>query len=147
MSFLGEIKRRKVFHVAAVYAVVAWLLVQIVVSVEAPLSLPEWTDTLVIVLLAIGFVVALLLAWAYEVTPQGIVHTSSVPAEYEHSASARATGYVATAILAAFIGALSFWFLGRDTDAQWLLNEAIPNIEASLDVADWDRLTSLRAFK
>ena len=138
MSFLGEIKRRKVFQVAAVYAVVAWLLVQIVVSVEAPLSLPEWTDTLVIVLLAIGFVVALLLAWAYEVTPQGIVPTSSVRPEYEHSASARVAGYVATAILAAFIGALSFWFLGRDTDAQWLLNEAIPNIEASLDVADWD---------
>ncbi len=55
MSFLGEIKRRKVFQVAAVYLVVAWLLIQIVATVETPLNLPEWVDTLVILLLAIGF--------------------------------------------------------------------------------------------
>ena len=52
MSFLVEIKRRKIFQVAAVYLVVAWLLIQIVATVEAPLSLPDWVDTLVILLLA-----------------------------------------------------------------------------------------------
>ncbi len=72
MSFLGEIKRRKVFQVAAVYAVVAWLLVQVITSVEAPLNLPDWVDTFVIVLLAIGFPVALVLSWAFDVTPEGI---------------------------------------------------------------------------
>ena len=50
MTFLGEIKRRKVFHVAVVYAVVAWALVEIVATVEEPLGLPGWVDTLVIVL-------------------------------------------------------------------------------------------------
>ncbi len=59
MSFLGEIKRRKVFQVAAVYAVVAWLLVQVITSVEEPLNLPEWADSLVIMLLAIGFPITL----------------------------------------------------------------------------------------
>ena len=53
---------------AAVYAVVAWLLVQIIVSIEGPLGLPIWTDTLVIVLVALGFPVALVLAWA----PEGV---------------------------------------------------------------------------
>lgn len=72
MSFLGEIKRRKVFQVAAVYSVVAWLIVQVITSVEAPLNLPDWVDTFVIVLLAVGFPVALVLSWAFDVTPEGI---------------------------------------------------------------------------
>jgi len=45
MSFLGEIKRRKIFQVAAVYLVVAWLLIQVVATVETPLNLPDWVDT------------------------------------------------------------------------------------------------------
>jgi len=71
-TFLGEIKRRKVFQVAAVYAVVAWLLVQIVATVEEPLNLPDWVDTFVIVVLAIGFPVALVLSWAFDLTPESV---------------------------------------------------------------------------
>ena len=78
MSLLGELKRRKVFQVAAVYAVVAWLLVQVVTSVEEPLNLPEWADSLVIVLLAVGFPIAVILAWAFDLTPQGIKVDSEV---------------------------------------------------------------------
>ena len=73
MSFLGELRRRKIYQVAAVYAVVAWLLVQIVTAVEEPLHLPSWTDSLVIVLLAIGFPVTLIMSWAYNLTPDGFV--------------------------------------------------------------------------
>ncbi len=73
MSLLGEIKRRKVFQVAAVYAVVAWLLVQIVDVVNEPLSLPDWFDTAVIMALAIGFPIAVILAWAFDLTPEGVV--------------------------------------------------------------------------
>ena len=72
MSFLGEIKRRKVFQVAAVYAVVAWLIIQIVDVVGEPLTLPGWIDAVVIVLLAVGFPIAVILAWAFDLTPQGI---------------------------------------------------------------------------
>jgi adenylate cyclase len=67
-SFLGEIKRRKVFQVAVVYAVVAWLLIQIVATVESPLQLPGWFDTVTIVLLLIGFPIAVILAWVYELS-------------------------------------------------------------------------------
>lgn len=73
MSFLGEIKRRKMFQVAAVYAVVAWLLIQIVTTVEAPLNLPDWFDTTVIALLALGFPIMLVVSWAFNFTPEGLV--------------------------------------------------------------------------
>ena len=72
MSFLGEIKRRKVFQVAAVYAVAAWLTIQIIDVVGEPLNLPVWLDTVIIVLFAAGFPIAVILAWAFDVTPQGI---------------------------------------------------------------------------
>ncbi len=75
MSFWGELSRRKVFQVAGVYAVVAWLLAQIITSVEEPLRLPTWFDTAVIVLLVTGFPVALVLAWALEITRDGIART------------------------------------------------------------------------
>jgi TolB-like protein/Tfp pilus assembly protein PilF len=73
MSFLEEIKRRKVFQVAAIYAVVAWLMIQVVDVIAEPLRLPGWFDTVVIVLLAVGFPIALVLAWAFDITPEGVV--------------------------------------------------------------------------
>lgn len=76
MSFLEEMKRRKVFQVAAMYAVVAWLLIQVITSVETPLNLPDWVDTFVIILLAVGFPIALVLGWAFDVTPQGVRSTN-----------------------------------------------------------------------
>jgi len=72
MSLWTELQRRRVFRVAAVYAVTAWLLIQIVISIEEPLSLPGWMDTFVIVVLAIGFPVAVILSWAFDVTPDGL---------------------------------------------------------------------------
>lgn len=73
MSFFGELKRRKTFQVVAVYAVVAWLLVQIVATVEQPLNLPNWFDTAVIVLLAVAFPITLIISWAFDATTEGFV--------------------------------------------------------------------------
>ena len=75
--FFSELRRRKVFRVVALYGVTAWLLVQVVVAIEEPLSLPDWFDTSIIVLLMIGFPVALILAWAFDLTPDGVVRTSA----------------------------------------------------------------------
>lgn len=75
MSFLAELRRRNVFRVAATYAIVMWLIIQVVSAVSAPLNLPNWFETVVIVLLAIGFPVALVLAWAFEMTPDGLRYT------------------------------------------------------------------------
>jgi len=73
MSLLMEIGRRKVSQVAAVYAVVAWLIIQIVDVISGPLNLPEWFATVTIVFLGIGFPIALILAWLIDKTPQGMV--------------------------------------------------------------------------
>lgn len=81
MALFSEFKRRKVFNVMAAYAVVSWLLVQIMVEIEEPLSLPPWSDTLVIVLLAFGFPIAIILSWALDITPEGVVRTESLPKE------------------------------------------------------------------
>jgi len=92
MSFLGEIKRRKVFQVAAVYAVMAWLIIQIIDVVGEPLNLPDWFDTVVIVLLAVGFPVAVILAWAFDVTPGGVERTGPrAPGEAEAPETIAAT--------------------------------------------------------
>jgi eukaryotic-like serine/threonine-protein kinase len=71
-SFWGELKKRNVVKVAVAYAVIAWLLMQVVATVFPALNLPEWGVTMVIVLLFIGAPVALILAWAYELTPSGV---------------------------------------------------------------------------
>jgi len=78
VSFVSELKRRNVFRAAAVYAVVAWLLIQIVATIEEPLGLPQWFDTAVIVLLAVGFPIVVILSWAFELTPEGIKPSAEV---------------------------------------------------------------------
>lgn len=97
-GLIAELKRRHVFRVGIAYAVIAWLLVQVAVSVEAPLRLPEWTDTLIIVILAIGFPIALLLAWAFERTPGGVRRDEPAPRASSNLADA-ARDVVSIAVL------------------------------------------------
>lgn len=87
-KFFAELKRRKVYRVAVTYAVVGWVLIQIVTQVFPYLEVAAWTIRLVILLLAAGFPVALLLAWAYDLTPQGIVRTDEVDQEQRANLSA-----------------------------------------------------------
>lgn len=107
MSFLAEIKRRKVFQVAAVYSVVAWLVVQVITSVEAPLNLPDWVDTFVIVLLAVGFPIALVLSWAFDVTPEGIRPAGKADRDSVSSGSSATTfTYVSQGLVLIAVGFL-----------------------------------------
>ena len=75
--WVAELRRRKVFRVAAAYLVVAWLLVQVAGTTFEPLGLPPWALKLVIVVVALGFPVACVLAWAFDVTPRGVERTPS----------------------------------------------------------------------
>jgi len=70
--FLGELHRRKVLRVAASYAIVAWLLLQVAEVTFEPLHVPDWVMTMVVLLAIIGFPIALVLAWAFDLTPDGI---------------------------------------------------------------------------
>ena len=77
MSIFSELKRRNVYRVAAIYIIVSWVVLQVVDTFMSFMPLPEWTSRLVFVLLAAGFPVALVLAWAMELTPEGIKLESS----------------------------------------------------------------------
>ena len=86
-SFIQELKRRNVFRVAAIYIVVSWLLMQIGDVMFPALLLPEWTTTMLVVFLLLGAPIAFILAWAYEVTPDGVVRTADVPIDQSITAN------------------------------------------------------------
>src|SRR5437764_3231047 len=74
-GFFEEVERRKVYRVAAAYIIAAGFIIQIASAVFPAWELPNWSFRLVVVLLLIGFPIALILAWAYDITPQGIKTT------------------------------------------------------------------------
>ncbi len=74
-TFFAELKRRRVYSVAVTYAIVGWLLIQIVTQVFPPFEIPNWGERLAIVLIVVGFPIALILAWIYDFTSHGIVRT------------------------------------------------------------------------
>ena len=78
-SVWAELKRRNVAKVAVAYGIVGWLLVQVADTFFPALQLPEWTVTFVAGLVILGFPIALILSWAYELTPDGDEPTKSVP--------------------------------------------------------------------
>jgi len=118
MSMFQEFKRRKVFQVAAVYAVVAWLLIQVVDVVSEPLKLPGWFATVVIVLLGIGFPIAVILAWAFDLTPQGIrAAADTAPAEPRTMSPVGLLGAVSQVLVLVaivFLVADEYLFVGPD---------------------------------
>ncbi len=78
-GFFAELRRRHVFRIAGIYGVVAWVLAQAATMAEEPLFLPGWFDTFVLILLLLGFPLALLLAWAFDLTPEGVKRTEPLP--------------------------------------------------------------------
>lgn len=78
-KFLGELQRRNVYRVAVTYTVVSWVLIQIATQVFPFFGIPNWAARVVILLLVLGFPVSLVLAWAFELTAEGIKRTEEVP--------------------------------------------------------------------
>jgi len=76
-----ELKRRSVFRVAMAYVVVAWLVMQIADTATSGLSLPDWVNPFVILMLALGFIPTLVFSWAFELTPDGIKKTADIEAD------------------------------------------------------------------
>ncbi|MBT8448901.1 MAG: tetratricopeptide repeat protein, partial [Gammaproteobacteria bacterium] len=81
LSLFEELKRRNVFKVATAYLVLAWVVVQVTSEAVPAFNMPEWVNTVVFFLGAIGFPFVLLFAWAFELTPEGLKRESEVPAE------------------------------------------------------------------
>jgi len=106
MNLFKELKRRNVFRIAGIYAVVAWILMQVAGTLEESLKLPEWFDSVVTAGLMIGFPIALLLAWAFEMTPDGVKRTSEGTDEQLVSTS-KIDGLILLGIVAVL--ALGIW--------------------------------------
>ncbi|MFW6192731.1 MAG: hypothetical protein ACOC83_04515 [Gemmatimonadota bacterium] len=98
-SLIRELKRREVLRAAAVYAVSAWVAVQVATDVFPSLQFPSWMTTLVVVTAILGFPVVIVAAWVYEVTPQGIRRTPEAEGPPE-LVRARGTPWVAMLLVA-----------------------------------------------
>src|SRR5438094_2301011 len=111
-NFFGELKRRNVYKVAIAYGVVAWLLMQVASQIFPFFEIPNWMVRAVVVLLVIGFPVALILAWAFELTPEGIKRAEFADELPKKSARSRAWIYVV--VIAGAIS-IALFFVGRYT--------------------------------
>jgi len=110
-QFFGELKRRNVYKVGVAYAVVAWLLMQIASQIFPFFEIPNWVVRLVILLLVIGFPIALIIAWAFEVTPEGIKRTEAADAAGQRS---RGSAWIYVVLIGAALS-VGLFFVGRFT--------------------------------
>ena len=114
-NFFAELKRRNVYKVAVAYAVVGWVIAQIATQIFPFLEIPNWFVRLVIVLIAIGFPIALVIAWAFEATPEGIKRTEVADAMPVPAAIGRKKhAWIYVVAIAAAIS-VALFFLGRYT--------------------------------
>ena len=110
-KFFAELKRRNVYKVAIAYAVVAWLLIQVATQVFPFFEIPNWIVRLVVLLIVIGFPIALIIAWAFEATPEGIKRTEAADGAGQHS---RSRAWIYVVVIAGAISA-SLFFIGPYT--------------------------------
>src|SRR2546422_2578892 len=137
-NFFAELKRRNVYKVAIAYAVVAWLLMQIATQVFPFLEIPNWAIRLVIMLIVIGFPIALIIAWAFELTPEGLKRTEFADELPKKSARSHAWIYV-VAVAGAL--SLSLFFLGRYTASLGVGSRRPESLEKSIAVLPFENLS------
>jgi hypothetical protein len=118
-SFFSELKRRNVYKVAITYAVVAWLLVQVGSILFPTFEAPTWVMQVFVTAIAVGFPIALVMAWAFELTPQGIKRTEAAKAAQEHSARG---GWIALSVITAALS-LGLFLAGT------LYGEPVPRLD------------------
>ncbi|MEY2538265.1 MAG: hypothetical protein QOG67_2005, partial [Verrucomicrobiota bacterium] len=129
-NFFAELKRRNVYKVAVAYAIVGWLLVQVATQVFPFFEIPNWAVRLVVLAIVIGFSIALVIAWAFELTPEGIKRTEDV----DLAAAARQPRKHAWIFIVIVGAALSvgLFFIGRYTGSRTVEDGRPPATAGSL---------------
>jgi TolB-like protein len=140
LNFFAELKRRNVYKVAIAYAVVAWLLMQIATQIFPFLEIPNWAIRLVIMLLALGFPIALILAWAFELTPEGIKRTDQI----EPRQRSRNRAWIYIVIVAGGISVSLFLFCRYTTSSKQSGSVELP--AKSIAVLPFENFTEDKAF-
>src|SRR5204863_7093435 len=108
-NFFAELKRRNVYKVAVGYAVVGWLLIQGATQVFPFFEIPNWGVRLIVLLIVVGFPIALVIAWAFELTPGGVKRTEEADRVYPGRSRGRAWIYV---VISAGLLSTGLFFLG-----------------------------------
>src|SRR5881396_2169213 len=114
MNFLSELKRRNVYKVAVAYIVAGWALSQGIAQVFPVFDVPNWIIRLIVLLIIIGLPIALVLAWMFELTPQGIKRTETADAIPAAAQRPRHRAWIFVVIIAGAMS-LGLFFLGRVT--------------------------------
>jgi TolB-like protein len=122
-NFFAELKRRNVYKVAVAYAIVGWLVMQIAATVVPALHLSDAITSAVVLLVILGFPIALIIAWAFELTPEGIKRTEVADEERTEHSKNRAWIYVVIIAGALSIG---LFFLGRYTSSKTSESSELP---------------------
>ncbi len=113
-AFLAELQRRRVFRVAVVYAVASFAILQVADIAFPALRLPDWTITLVVAVTLLGFPVAMVLAWAFDITPQGVVRTSPTQGDkLPYRRPSRKPALIAVGLVSAFTVAVGWYVLPK----------------------------------
>jgi TolB-like protein/Tfp pilus assembly protein PilF len=140
-NFFAELQRRNVYRVAVAYGVVSWLLIQIATQLFPVFEIPNWGARLVIFALALGFPVALVLAWAYEITPEGIKREDADPGKPIAPHRGRALDFVIIGVLLAVIAVMAFRHFRGGSD-----NPAAPGVpEKSIAVLPFENRSEEKA--
>jgi TolB-like protein/Tfp pilus assembly protein PilF len=140
-NFFAELKRRNVYKVAIAYAVVAWLLIQVATQVFPFFEIPNWGVRLIVLFIVIGFPIALVLAWAFELTPEGIKRTEDVDlSKSVRRKTGRKLDFFIIAVLLVVIGFLLFQRLRPNTSPA-----ASSPLEKSIAVLPFENLSEEKA--
>src|SRR5437763_3080168 len=141
-NFFAELKRRNVYKVAIAYGVVAWLLMQVASQIFPFFEIPKWAVRLVMLLLVIGFTIAFILGWAFELTPEGIKRTEDLDQTPQQQSKNRAWIYVVIIAGAISIG---LFFLGRYTASFRAGAQRTEAFEKSIAVLPFENLSDDKA--
>jgi adenylate cyclase len=161
-GFFNELKRRRVIRVVVLYTIAGWIVIEVASTVIPGLNLPEWTVTLVITLVALGFVIAVMLAWAFDIGPGGVHKTAPAeeppapdqpaaePAAETALKSAKLVETTADADDRKTIAVLPFINMSGDADNEYFsdgISEEILNLLVKLPKLKVSSRTSSFAFK
>ena len=134
MSFFTELKRRNVFRVGIAYAIAAWVLLQVVDLVLENIAAPDWVMKVFMLGVAVGFPVSVIIAWAFEITPEGIKRESEVDRSQSIVQTTRRKldriiiGFLAVAVVFLLIDPFEF----RDTAEPVVVDKTAPVSEVLL---------------
>ncbi len=145
-NFLAELKRRRVYSVTVAYVVLAWLLIQVATQVFPFFNIPNWIVRLVVLLAIIGFPIAVVCSWAFEITPEGIKPEADVDRRIKRKTGRKLTALIViVAAMAAGVTVFRFQHLQQATEAAKQPPRAVAIESKSIAVLPFENLSEEKA--